>query len=534
MLSWTHSQTLYRTTSRPFFTSFQSHFSSSSSNTEDYPTGDFNFEPLIGYNKFLVRLNMKFALPSKRVKDGAYDPCISAVYLHIDHLSWGWAKLDEIQRQILNFRKSGKMVVAYVPSIQPTEYYLACACDEIFTHTALQDHIICSNWLEKDSYLRGKRREEVENFINEGVYQVDKLKNEGFISSLVHDDHEVINLLKKRLGGVKSLPMISFEKYSKVRKWTVGISEAKEQIAIIRVSGTMGTDIVTSKFIEKIGMVKASKEIKAVIIRIDSTGGDVRDSQLMWKEISAGYYMATGAGDIVAENLSLTTSIGGASKNFIAANLWENIDSEVVVIKRGRKYLDKLAITLDKVDKDKMKEIPHRRIWIGKDAASQGLVDAIGGISRAIAIAKFKANIPQNKQVNLVELSRSGPSLRILLRGIGYALVGDPRLLNQLLEDNDGTIPAYMKNDTSLSEVEEDTSFNYTDDGLHSLLCNNASCIYIGTTIMLLPHFTYWNHTCIIQSPDQHLLEMQLQMKIDLCNCGSLILPDSLTSYQNS
>lgn len=53
---------------------------------------------------------------------------------------------------------------------------------------------------------------------------------------------------------------------------------------------------------------------------------------------SAGYYMATGAGDIVAENLSLTTSIGGASKNFIAANLWENIDSEVVVIKRGRKY----------------------------------------------------------------------------------------------------------------------------------------------------------------------------------------------------
>ncbi|RHN54568.1 putative ClpP/crotonase-like domain-containing protein [Medicago truncatula] len=108
-----------------------------------------------------------------------------------------------------------------------------------------------------------------------------------------------------------------------------------------------------------------------------------------------------------------------------------------------------------------MKEIPHRRIWIGKDAASQGLVDAIGGISRAIAIAKFKANIPQNKQVNLVELSRSGPSLRILLRGIGYALVGDPRLLNQLLEDNDGTIPAYMKNDTSLSEVEEDTSFVY-------------------------------------------------------------------------
>jgi protease IV len=63
------------------------------------------------------------------------------------------------------------------------------------------------------------------------------------ISSLVHDDDdEVINLLKEILG-VKSLPMISFGKYSKVRKWTVGISDAIEQIAIIRVSGTMGTDI---------------------------------------------------------------------------------------------------------------------------------------------------------------------------------------------------------------------------------------------------------------------------------------------------
>lgn len=77
--------------------------------------------------------------------------------------------------------------------------------------------------------------------------------------SLVHDDDDVTTLLKERLG-VKSLPMISFREYSKVRKWTVvGISEAKEQIAIIRVSGTMGTDIVTSKFIEKIGMVKASR-----------------------------------------------------------------------------------------------------------------------------------------------------------------------------------------------------------------------------------------------------------------------------------
>lgn len=48
-----------------------------------------------------------------------------------------------------------------------------------------------------------------------------------------------------------------------------------------------------------------------------------------------------------------------------------------------------------------MEEVAQGRVWSGKDAASRGLVDAIGGFSRAVAIAKQKANIPQEKQVKL-------------------------------------------------------------------------------------------------------------------------------------
>lgn len=47
-----------------------------------------------------------------------------------------------------------------------------------------------------------------------------------------------------------------------------------------------------------------------------------------------------------------------------------------------------------------MEEVAQGRVWIGKDAASRGLVDAIGGFSRAVAIAKQKANIPQDTQVS--------------------------------------------------------------------------------------------------------------------------------------
>lgn len=48
---------------------------------------------------------------------------------------------------------------------------------------------------------------------------------------------------------------------------------------------------------------------------------------------------------------------------------------------------------------DKMEEVAQGRVWTGNDASSRGLVDAIGGLSRAVAIAKQKASIPQDRQV---------------------------------------------------------------------------------------------------------------------------------------
>lgn len=49
-----------------------------------------------------------------------------------------------------------------------------------------------------------------------------------------------------------------------------------------------------------------------------------------------------------------------------------------------------------------MEEVAQGRVWTGKDAHSRGLVDALGGLSRAIAIAKQKANIPLHKKVRLI------------------------------------------------------------------------------------------------------------------------------------
>ncbi|XP_027344924.1 serine protease SPPA, chloroplastic-like isoform X1 [Abrus precatorius] len=572
---------------------------------EEYPNGEFEFEPITGWRSFLVKLKMLVAFPWERVRKGsvltmklrgqisdqlksrfspglslpqicenflkaAYDPRISGIYLHIDGLNCGWAKVEEIRRHIFDFKKSGKFVVAYVPSCQEKEYYLACACEEIYAPpsayfslfgltvqasflrgildnigiepqverigkyksagdqlarrtmseencemlTALLDNIY-ENWLDKVSYAKGKRKEDIVNFINEGVYQVDKLKEEGLISNIVYDD-EVIAMLKERLGvkSNKDLPMVDYRKYSRVRKWTVGISGGKELIAVIRASGSISrvenqlsassSGIVAEKFIEKIREVRESKKFKAAIIRIDSPGGDALASDLMWREIrllaaskpviasmsdvaaSGGYYMAMGAEAIVAESLTLTGSIGVVTGKFNLGKLYEKIGFNKEIISRGRyaellaaeqrpfrpdeaelfaksaqhaykQFRDKAALSRS-MTVEEMEEVAQGRVWTGKDAALHGLVDTIGGLSRAIAIAKLKANIPQDRQVTLVEISRPSPSLTDILL-VGNTFIGADRALKELLQGLTFSDGVQARMDGILFQILEGYSF---------------------------------------------------------------------------
>ncbi|CAI0431745.1 unnamed protein product [Linum tenue] len=548
----------------------------------DYPRGDFEFREIGAWTRFLVKLRMLIAYPWERVRKGSvltmklrgqvsdqlksrfssglslpqicenfvkasYDPRISGIYLHIDSLACGWGKVEEIRRHILDFKKSGKVIVAYTPTCREKEYYLACACSEIYAPpsayfslygltiqasflgglfekvgiqpevqrigkyksagdqltrktmseencemlTALLDDIY-GNWLEKVSSETGKKREDLENFINEGVYKVERLKDEGLITGILYDD-EVISLLKEKLGVQKEkvLPMVDYRRYSRVRNWTLGLVGGKDLIAVLRASGSIsrvrgplslpGSGIIGEQFIEKLRSVRESKRYKAAIIRIDSPGGDALASDLMWREIrllaaskpviasmadvaaSGGYYMAMATDVIVAENLTLTGSIGVVTGKFNLGKLYEKIGFNKEIISRGRyaellaaeqrpfradeaelfersaqnayqQFRDKAAFSRS-MDVDEMESVAQGRVWTGIQAASHGLVDATGGLSRAIAIAKLKANIPQDKPVTLVEMSRPSPTLPELLSGIGSSIAGVDTTLKDLLQE---------------------------------------------------------------------------------------------------
>ncbi|CAN8275679.1 unnamed protein product [Cochlearia groenlandica] len=549
----------------------------------DYPTGETEYEDRNAWESLVVKFRMLFALPWKRVRKGsvltmtlrgqisdqlksrfssglnlpqlsenfvkaAYDPRISGVYLHIEPLSCGWGKVEEIRRHIIDFKKSGKFIVGYINICGLKEYYLGCACSElyvppsaysflygltvqasflggVFEKVGIEPQVqrigkyksagdqlsrkniskenyemlsvlldnIYANWLDGVSDSTGKKREDIESFINQGVYEIEKLKEEGLIKDIRYDD-EVIAMLKERLGVEKDkkLPTVDYKKYSGVRKSTLGLGGGRDQIAIIRAGGsisrvkgplsTPGSSIVAEQLIEKIRAVRENKKYKAVVIRIDSPGGDALASDLMWREIkllseakpvvasmsdvaaSGGYYMAMAANAIVAENLTLTGSIGVVTARFTLAKLYEKIGFNKETISRG-KYAELLgaeerslkpeeaelfeksaqnayqlfrnkAALSRSMPVEKMEEVAQGRVWTGKDAHSRGLVDALGGLSRAIAIAKQKANIPLHKKVNVVEVSRPSTSLPDILSGIGgSSLIGVDTSLKEFLNE---------------------------------------------------------------------------------------------------
>lgn len=475
------------------------------------------------------RFSTGLSLPQvcENLVKAAYDPRISGVFLQIEPLDCGWGKIEEICRHILFYKKSGKFIVSYMTVGGEKEYYLARTCGELYVPpgayitlfglkvqaaflggvlekvgvepevqrigkyksvgdlisrkdmsdanremlTALLDDIF-HNWLEETAQLNGKKREDVENLLDEGIFEIERLQQAGWITDIIYED-EVDNLLKDRLKlkDDAKVPYVENRKYSRVNPWTLNLAGNKEQIAVLRAVGSIsrsraginaaGDGIVSDQFIEQIRRIRDSKNFKAAILRIDSPGGDALASDLLWRELrllaakkpliasmadvaaSGGYYMAMAAGTIVAEKLTLTGSIGVVTGRFSLEKLYERIGYTKEIISRGKfaeldaeqrpfrpdekeffaksaqnsykRFRDKAALSRS-MEIEKMEEVAQGRVWTGKAAKERGLVDTIGGISKAVAIAKQKAGIPPENKVSLVELSRRQLSLSDVLK----------------------------------------------------------------------------------------------------------------------
>jgi len=204
----------------------------------------------------------------------------------------------------------------------------------------------------------------------------------------------------------------------------------------------------SDSFSKTIRDVREDDEIDAVVLRINSPGGDAFASDTMWRDLrllleekpvvvsmsdvaaSGGYYMAMGEGaTVMAYPLTVTGSIGVFSGKLNLRGLYDKIGLTKEILTRGRfADIDTDYRSLDDTERRKLRdgieavyqtfvqkvadargsswdeihEVAQGRVWLGTQAETNGLVDELGGFERAIALAKEQAEIDPDDDVQLL------------------------------------------------------------------------------------------------------------------------------------
>jgi protease-4 len=271
-------------------------------------------------------------------------------------------------------------------------------------------------------------------------------KKSGLIDEILYmDEYESVLKNAVGIGEEEDLKYIGLSDYVKEAN-KKSLRSGKDKIAVIYAQGEIlygegGPDYIGQGLINK-ALVKAreDKNVKAIVLRVNSPGGSALTSDIIWREVelakkekpvvvsmgdvaaSGGYYIAVGADKIFAEPTTITGSIGvfgtipniselaaniginaeqvGTNKNSVDYSLFEPMTNEF----RGiitesiettyQTFLSRVAsgrnISMAQAD-----SLAQGRVWSGTDAQRLGLVDEIGGLDDAITEAADLAGISE-------------------------------------------------------------------------------------------------------------------------------------------
>jgi protease IV len=309
---------------------------------------------------------------------------------------------------------------------------------------------------------RGKKPAEVRQWIDDGPYVATAAKKAGLVDDLIYQDE-----LTEKLGKatritpakyVKSLQGYGFRSHPKLALiYVVGeISSGESQHGGLGGGDVAGSDTVAAA----IRTAREDDDVKAIVLRVDSPGGSGTASDVMWREVqlatdqkpvitsmgdvaaSGGYYISMGTQAIVAEPTTITGSIGVFSGKFSMRGLYEKIGVTEEIVARGRnadlfsayrpwtqdertkmhdlsaafyeEFVRKAATGRGRT-RDQIHEVAQGRVWTGREAVTAGLVDKLGGLREAIDLAKEKAKIGKDDEVELMVLPERKGFLETLL-----------------------------------------------------------------------------------------------------------------------
>jgi len=419
-----------------------------------------------------------------------------------NYADYGFATLKELRKALEKFKTSGKPIIAYDLNVSENEYYLisianqlilnpigliemnGLAMPEMFLTGALQKYGIGMQIIKVGNYKSAVEPLTRKNFSpenrlqtqellndlwndltqtisksrksspqklnqwvnNQGIINPQEALNNGLVDQIGYYDQALTEL--RKMTEIKdetdNIPEISLDQYLNLPQTDQKIVDSKNQIALVYAQGeivdgqgdlnTIGGDSLAQTLRE----VRNDQTIKAVVLRVNSPGGSVTASDVIWREVallskkmpvivsmgdvaaSGGYWISTAGTYIFAEDTTITGSIGvfgilpnlqtistnnGITWDVVKTGTFADIDTmarpktpqELKIYQRSVNevydlFLDKVAKSR-KLNKEKVNQIAQGRVWSGLDGKKIGLVDEIGGLNDAIAYGVKKANL---------------------------------------------------------------------------------------------------------------------------------------------
>jgi len=430
------------------------------------------------------------------------DDRVHGVLLKLGRGAVGWAKASALARAVGQLREAGTQVVVYAESTGNAGAWLGALADQFwmapegrldllgvrvetpFLRRALEklrirpDVISAGRYkaaaetLERESMSRPAREalevvveqlyealvdglatgrsqdpERAREWVDNGPYLASQAREAGLVDDLVYADE-----LPVRLGALKrddeeadeehEARLVSSATYLRVARprfrWQPVLGRASE-IAVVPIQGLIRSGTASPRgtpgLLKRIG---EDENVCAVVLRIDSPGGDPLASDLIWRSVrklseskpvvaslgdtaaSGGYYVAMAANEIIAEPTTLTGSIGVIMAGLKFDGFLEDLGVSFDSVERGRhagiydpvqprteeehallrrqieliyeSFVGKAAEGRGMTEKQ-LNKVAQGRVWTGANAMERKLVDGLGGLDTALARARELAGL---------------------------------------------------------------------------------------------------------------------------------------------
>ncbi|MBQ7527985.1 MAG: signal peptide peptidase SppA [Bacteroidaceae bacterium] len=438
------------------------------------------------------------------LKKAAKNDKVKGIYLEAGPFAAYPADLQEMRRALLEFKESGKWIVAYGDQYSRGAYYLCSVADEIFlnpigaidwsgmsSQPMFYTGLLKKVGVKMQVFKVGTYKSAVEPFINTEMSEANREQTLSYLSSIwngmlkdvaasrrlkvdalnsIADSTTVFceanvmieNKLADKLGYLSDVKEalrqrleleeddeLKFTNLADVAAADDLGKKVDDEVAVYYAYGeindreamgfTQEHQITTQATIKDLQKLRKDKDVKAVVIRVNSPGGSAFASEQIWHEVqllraekpvvvsmgglaaSGGYYISCGANEIWAEPMTLTGSIGifgmipdpselltqklGLSFDVVKTNAMSDFGA------MGRPFNAAESAKLQNyinhgydlftgrvaggrgMAQDSVKVIAEGRVWTGEQAQKIGLVDKLGNLDDAIASAAKLAEV---------------------------------------------------------------------------------------------------------------------------------------------